>query len=189
MKTFKQYVNVSEAIAYHLAEDVPFAENVYRMHSDGFYKFFTEARRLYAEGHLEVYNTFDIELLESDIGEFGEYEGEMVPLDAPFAEYELDEEDEKQPIGKPMRGGPKKFYVFVRKPDGGVKKVTFGDKGGSSTGQTLTAKFTNPEARKSFVARHKCSQQTDRTSAAYWSCRLPHYAKALGLSGGGSFFW
>lgn len=191
MKTFKQYVNVQEAIAYHLAEGIPFAENVYRMHSDGFYQFFLEAKKMFQEGQFEAINSFDVELLESDIGEFGEYEGEIVPLDAPFAELDLAEEEggEKQPIGKPMRGGPKKFYVFVRKPDGGIKKVTFGDKGGSSTGQTLTAKITNPEARKSFAARHKCSQQTDRTSAAYWSCRLPYYAKSLGLSGGGSFFW
>lgn len=191
MKTFKQYVNVNEAIAYHVAEGIPFADNVYRMHSDGFYQFFLEARRRYAEGELEVLTQFDAELMESDIGEFGEYEGEMVPLDAPFVEYEtLDEEDDaKEPIGKPKRGGPKKFYVFVKKPDGGVKKVTFGDKGGSSTGQTLTAKINDPEARKSFVARHKCSQQNDRTSAAYWSCRLPYYAKSLGLSGGGNFFW
>lgn len=191
MKTFKQYVGVQEAISYHVAEGIPFADNVYRMHSDAFYQFFVEAKRLYAEGELEVASYFDAELLESDIGEFGEYEGEVVPLDAPFAEYDLQEEEggEKQPIGKPVRGGPKKFYVFVKKPDGGIKKVTFGDKGGSSTGQTLTAKINNPEARASFVARHKCSQQNDRTSAAYWSCRLPHYAKALGLSGGGSFFW
>ena len=36
---------------------------------------------------------------------------------------------------------------------------------------------------------HKCDQQNDKTKAAYWACRLPRYAKQLGLSGGGSFFW
>ena len=44
-------------------------------------------------------------------------------------------------------------------------------------------------ARKSFAARHKCAQQKDRTSAAYWACNLPRYAKSLGLSGGGNFYW
>lgn len=191
MKTFRQHVDPIDAISYHLTENVPFADNVYRIHSDGFYQFFIEARRMYQEGIFEPINSFDKELLESDVGEFAEYEGEMVPLDAPFVEYEeLDEEDEKDPpIGKPKRGGPKKFYVFVRKPDGGIKKVTFGDVGGSSTGKTLTAKINDPEARKSFAARHQCSTQNDRTSAAYWSCRLPYYAKSLGLSGGGNFFW
>lgn len=183
MKKFGQHVNVNEAIAYHVSNDIPFSESVYRMHSDGFYQFFLEAKRLYQEGTLVVEDSFDRELLETDIGEFGLYEGAEVPLDAPFIA-----EEENQPIGKPMRGGPKKFYVFVKDGDR-VKKVTFGDKGGSSTGKTLTAKINDPEARRSFAARHKCSSQTDRTSAAYWSCRLPHYAKALGLSGGGNFFW
>ena len=187
IKTFKQFVDVSDAIDYHLAEGVSFADNVYRIHSDGFYQFFIEAKRLYNEGAITVSDAFDRELLEGNIGEFEEYEGESVPLDAPFVVEEAEGNDE--PIGKPMRGGPKKFYVFVKKPDGGVKKVTFGDVGGSSTGQTLTAKINNPEARASFAARHRCSQQNDKTSAAYWSCRLPRYAKALGLSGGGSFFW
>lgn len=188
MKKFKQFVDVTEAINYHLETKTPFCESIYRIHSDGFYQFFLEAKRMYQAGELEVTDFFDRELLESDIGEFGLYEGVEVPLDAPFVAEEA--EDKKDPpIGKPMRGGPKKFYVYVKTAEGKVKKVTFGDKGGSSTGQTLTAKINNPEARASFAARHQCSTQNDRTSAAYWSCRLPRYAKSLGLSGGGSFFW
>jgi hypothetical protein len=26
-------------------------------------------------------------------------------------------------------------------------------------------------------------------NAGYWACRLPKYAKSLGLKGGGSYFW
>lgn len=29
----------------------------------------------------------------------------------------------------------------------------------------------------------------DKTTAGYWACNLPRYAKQLGLSGGGNFFW
>jgi len=50
-------------------------------------------------------------------------------------------------------------------------------------------KLKNPEARKSFAARHKCDQQKDKTKAAYWACNLPRYAKSLGMSGGGNFYW
>ena len=64
-----------------------------------------------------------------------------------------------------------------------IKKVTWGD----TTG--LKVKLGNEKARKSFAARHKCSQQKDKTTASYWACRLPHYAKQLGLSDGGNFFW
>ena len=78
------------------------------------------------------------------------------------------------PIGKPKRGGPKAYYVYVR-DKGKIKKITFGSGG-------LRAKINNPKARKAFAARHKCSQAKDRTTARYWSCRLPRYAKQLGLS-------
>jgi hypothetical protein len=102
----------------------------------------------------------------------------------PYYNKNIKEEDEKDPpLNKPKRGGPKKFYVYVRKPDGGIKKVTWGD----TTG--LSVKMNDPEARKSFAARHQCSTQKDRTSAAYWACNTPRYAKQLGLAGGGSFYW
>lgn len=69
------------------------------------------------------------------------------------------------PLGKPMRGDVKKSKVFVKDPQtGNVKKVNFGD-------PNMTIKKTNPARRKSFRARHKCSQKKDRTTAGYWSCR------------------
>ena len=87
------------------------------------------------------------------------------------------------PIGKPKRGGPKAYYVYVRDPKTKrIKKVTFGSGG-------LRAKIRNPKARKAFAARHKCSQKNDRTKASYWSCRLPRYAKQLGLGANMNTFW
>jgi ABC-type lipoprotein release transport system permease subunit len=94
-----------------------------------------------------------------------------------------EEKEEKQPeLNKPKVGGSKKYYVYVKDGDK-IKKVSWGD----TTG--LKVKLDNPEARKSFVARHKCDTKNDKTQAGYWACRLPYYAKQLGLSGGGSFFW
>ena len=87
------------------------------------------------------------------------------------------------PIGKPKRGGPKAYYVYVRDPKTKrIKKVSFGSGG-------LRAKIRNPKARKAFAARHKCSQKNDRTKASYWSCRLPRYAKQLGLGANMNTFW
>ncbi len=88
------------------------------------------------------------------------------------------------PIGKPKRGGSKKFYVFVRKPGGGIKKVSFGMAGGG-----LRAKLNNPKARRAFAKRHNCAQAKDRTTARYWSCRLPRYAKLLGFKTSFSGYW
>lgn len=80
-------------------------------------------------------------------------------------------------LNKPKRGGPKKFYVYVRDPKTkNVKKVSWGDKG-------LSVKAKNPGAVRSFVARHKCKQKKDKTKAGYWACRTPRY-KSLGVKGG-----
>ena len=97
----------------------------------------------------------------------------------------LNESDDKKktpPIGKPKRGGSKKFYVYVRYK-GKIKKVSFGD----TTG--LSAKINNPEARRAFAARHDCKNKKDRTKASYWSCRLPRYSRLLGLKSSFSGFW
>ena len=56
-------------------------------------------------------------------------------------------------------------------------------------GGGLHAKLNNPKARKAFAARHKCAQKTDRTKPSYWSCRLPRYAKLLGLKSTFSGYW
>lgn len=73
-------------------------------------------------------------------------------------------------LGKPSRtpGGPKKFSVYVKNPKtGNVKKVNFGD-------PNMEIKRDNPKRRKNFRARHGCGtgRASDRTKAAYWSCRL-----------------
>ena len=100
---------------------------------------------------------------------------------------ELDEADKKKknpPIGKPKRGGSKKFYVYVKDPKTKrIKKVSFGD----TTG--LRAKLNNPKARRAFAARHDCKNKKDRTKASYWSCRLPRYAKLLGFKTSFSGYW
>jgi len=68
------------------------------------------------------------------------------------------------PLGKPMSGDVKKSKVYVRKPNGKVVKVNFGDK-------KMTIKKSNPKRRKSFRARHNCANPGPRWKARYWSCR------------------
>ena len=86
-------------------------------------------------------------------------------------------------LNKPKRGGSKKFYVYVRDPkSGNIKKVSFGQAG-------MSAKINNPKARAAFSKRHNCPAKTDKTKASYWSCRLPRYAKQLGLKSNFSGFW
>jgi hypothetical protein len=178
---------LSEGILYHIDNKKPLTEHLFRAGSEKYFKLWEEARMLYSRDLLEVKgDDLDI-LIETDLGHFGEYNGQRVPLDFIFEEIEeINEADKKKknpPIGKPKRGGSKKFYVYVRKPGGGIKKVSFGD----TTG--LSAKINNPQARKAFSARHDCPNKKDRTKASYWSCRLPRYAKLLGLKSNFSGFW
>lgn len=100
---------------------------------------------------------------------------------------QLDEAKNKKkkdpPIGKPKRGGSKAYYVYVRDPKTKrIKKVSFGSGG-------LRAKIRNKKARNAFAKRHRCSEKNDRTKASYWSCRLPRYAKQLGLGANMNTFW
>ena len=171
---------VSKAILEHIERGVPFRECIFRPGSKSFREFYRGLRNLNAYGLLEM-DWEDEELLETDIGELIKIEGEIVPLDVPFlAEEELDEAEyngKTVKLNSPKRGGPKKFYVYVKNPKTGrVKKVTWGDKG-------LSVKAKNPGAVKSFVARHKCKQKNDKTKAGYWACRTPRY-KSLGVKGG-----
>jgi len=159
-------------------------ENVYRAGSKMYFQYFVNLRERYEAGEYKPQSLADQEILESNLGDFAQFNGQWIPLDQIMYDDHLVEkaEGENKPLNKPMRGGPKKFYVYVKDGDR-IKKVTWGD----TTG--LKVKINDPAARKSFAARHKCSEQNDKTSAAYWACRLPRYAKSLGLSGGGSFFW
>jgi hypothetical protein len=178
---------LSENLRYHVENKLPLTENTFRYGSKSFLNLWAEARSLYLREVIHV-NNDDKEILEeTDLGNYGLYEGVQVPLDLLLLENEeLEEAEGKKknpPIGKPKRGGSKKFYVYVRKPGGGVKKVSFGD----TTG--LSAKINNPEARRAFAKRHDCANKKDRTKASYWSCRLPRYAKLLGLKSSFSGFW
>jgi hypothetical protein len=88
--------------------------------------------------------------------------------DLPWVEdTELEEAEyrgRKVKLGKPMRGDVKKFKVYVKNPKGNVVKVNFGD-------PNMRIKKSNPARRKSFRARHNCSNPGPRHKARYWSCR------------------
>lgn len=69
-------------------------------------------------------------------------------------------------LNKPFRtpSGPKKFSVYVKNEKGNVVKVNFGD-------PNMEIKRDDPARRKSFRARHNCSNPGPKTKARYWSCK------------------
>jgi hypothetical protein len=184
-----------EAVEYHIQNNLSLVENVYRPGSEMFFAMILEAKRLYAEGLYTPKDEYEQDLLESDIGEVAEYNGEQVLLDYPYEE-DMEEcwkgytqkgmkkkgdkmvpncvpmEEENDPtkgkgIGKPFRsrgGGA----VYVRNEKGNVIKVNFSQSG-------MKKRFNEPARVKSFVARHNCYGNKDKTSASYWACRWPRY--------------
>ena len=82
--------------------------------------------------------------------------------DLPLEEAEY--QGKKVKLNDPIRGGSKKFYVYVKNAKGNIVKVSFGD----TTG--LSIKRDDPARRKSFRARHNCDTAKDKTTARYWSC-------------------
>lgn len=175
MKHIKQFADFSEGLKYHLVNSMPITENVFRPGSKQFFSILEEARNLFDEGTL-VLEGIDKELYEStEIGHFDTFNGKRVALDIPMeVEEELNEAEyhgKEVELNHPMRGGTKKYHVYVKNPKTGkVKKIAFGDVHGG-----LTAKVSNPKARKAFAARHNCDMKKDKTKAGYWACRLTKY--------------
>lgn len=77
-----------------------------------------------------------------------------------------EEKNKGKKLNKPFRtpDGPKKFSVYVKNEKGNIVKVNFGD-------PNMSIKRDSPERRKSFRARHNCSNPGPKTKARYWSCR------------------
>ena len=234
---------LSEGLKYHMDNDMPLTEHVYRAGSQSYFNLWAEARALYSRGILEVTGD-DLEVLtETDLGHYGMFEGKKVPLDFPIELNEnriiiktnrkrlaIDKEDlqrlksgkdivgysikypgqeewvlakdkweiegplkeakkkakkNTKKLNKPMRdsSGGKAYKVYVKDPKTkNIKTVRFGSGG-------LRAKINDKKARNAFAKRHKCSQKKDKTKASYWSCRLPRYAKLLGLKSNFGGFW
>ena len=183
---------LSEGLKYHMDNNMPLTEHVYRAGSQKYFELWAEARALYTRGILEVTDN-DLEVLtETDLGHFGIVDGQKVPLDFPIelTEGEIDEAKKKakknnKKLNKPMRdsSGGKAYKVYVKDPKTKkVKTVRFGSGG-------LRAKINDKKARNAFAKRHKCAQKKDKTKAGYWSCRLPRYAKLLGLKSNFGGFW
>jgi hypothetical protein len=180
---------LSEGLKYHMDNARPLTEHVFRAGSENYFNLWAEARALYARNILEVQGD-DLEvLLETDLGHFGMVDGKKVPLDFPI-ELTIDEakkakKKNTKKLNKPMRdsSGGKAYKVYVKDPKTkNIKTVRFGSGG-------LRAKINDKKARNAFAARHKCSQKKDKTKAGYWSCRLPRYAKLLGLKSNFGGFW
>ena len=87
------------------------------------------------------------------------YDGRKVTLNKPMSNPENPKKKSKVYVstGKKLKSGKHKGQVRA-------KKVQFGD-------PNMRIKKSNPKRRKSFRARHNCSNPGPKTKARYWSCK------------------
>jgi len=186
---------ISEGLRYHLDNQISLSENIYRYGSESFFNLINEVRKLHSSNKVNL-SYKDEELLKTDIGRKAMFEGKEVWLDIPMEDNEILTESKFRgktvKTSSPQRSssGGKAYRVYVsgcskktKSNPSGVKQIRFGSGG-------LKAKLSNKDAKKSYNARHGCSKgrHNDKCKAGYWSCRLPRYAKKLGLSGGGTWW-
>jgi hypothetical protein len=200
---YESTATLEEAVQYHLDNKISFTENVFRPGSEMFFEMISEAKRLYTEGKYQPKDEWEKDMLKSNIGEIAEFEGQQVVLDYPVEEgleeacwsgytqkgmkkkgdkmvpncVPVNEEDKTngKGIGKPWQEGGG-GAVYVRVGDG-VRKISFSKSG-------MKKKYMDPAATRSFVARHHCLTNKDKTSASYWACRWPRF-----FSNSGKTWW
>ncbi len=125
------------------------------------------------EESIAVGDHFDLELddilIETEVVDITADGVVILADDTALAYINLELEEAKYqgkevPLGKKLPGDVKKSKVYVKKPNGKVVKVNFGDK-------KMRIKKSNPKRRKSFRARHNCKNPGPRWKARYWSCK------------------
>ena len=84
---------LSEGLKYHLDNNKPLTEHLYRAGSKEYFNLFAEARALYARNILE-FSGEDLNILvETDLGHYGVFEGKKVPLDFPMLDEGVNNRD------------------------------------------------------------------------------------------------
>jgi len=186
VKTFESYSNptdISQGLLYHIDNNIPLMESVYRIESDQWLNMINESRLLWEKNIIDLTED-DVFLISTDAGEFGLYEGEKVMLDVPFIPNdELEEKlleaeykGRKVNLNKPFRtpGGPRKFAVYTKNENGKVVLVRFGQPG-------MRVRNDDPAASKSFRARMRCDSPGPRWKPRWWACNVVRYRKLLGI--------
>ena len=164
-------VMISEGLQYHLDNQIPLNENVYRYGSEEYFNLINEVRSLYKESNIDL-SLLDEELVKQSIGDKGVYEGKDVWLNFPMEEvrlYEAKHNGREVSLNSPKKTGSQN-YVYVTgclKDKSKVKKITYGS--------AMKDKLKDPDRRKAFAARHGCEGLSlkDKCTKKYWACRKP----------------
>jgi hypothetical protein len=168
----KKKAFVSKELKHHLDNKISLHETEFKYGSEKHINLLKEVKELYNKGVISLNETDEFMINEFDpkpikVKGVGEVYLGLIQEDYESDEQLLSEavyQGRKVQLGKRMAGDVKKFKVYVRNEKGNVVKVNFGQKG-------VKIKKNNPARRKSFRARHNCTNPGPRWKARYWSCR------------------
>jgi hypothetical protein len=80
---------MTENMQYHVKNKLAITENTFRYGSQSFLDLWAEARYLYSRNAIHVNDDDKEIIIETNLGDYGMYEGQKVPLDMPMLENEL----------------------------------------------------------------------------------------------------
>ena len=159
-------IDISEGLKFHIVNNKPILENVYKKGTDKFNDLLEECRDLYMNGDLELSDD-DLSFIMEN--EYGPIENTNYTVGNMLNEAEY--QGRKVQLGKIMQGDIKKFKTYVKNDKGKVVKVNFGFGGKSAKGKRMVIKKNNPARRKSFRARMRCDNPGPRWKPKFWACR------------------
>ncbi len=175
---------ISEGLKYHIDNQIPLSENIYRIGSKEYMKLYTEARSLYSRGKLDVNEADKYFLTETHVGGFGMFEGKRVPLDIPMISEQMDLEDEianeefgmdydqlgpnekewvRDEIDNMSMNENKEYYVTVNRGHGDGKRLVT-----SAESDYEEPRVFSKEEAEEYVKRVKNSGATPGRIASYW---------------------
>jgi hypothetical protein len=174
-ENLKARIVMTENMQRHIDTKKPLFETTLPYGSKEYLNLWVEARYLYSRGALNLEGIDKEKVTETNLGEYGMYEGKKVPLDLPILDENIINEAEYQgrkvTLNKPMQGDIKKFKVYVKNAKGKVVKVNFGFGGKSAKGKRMVIKAKNPKRRAAYRKRHNCDNPGPKWKANYWSCK------------------
>ena len=86
---------MTENMQHHVKNKLPITENTFRYGSESFLDLWAEARYLYSRNTIHVNDDDKHIILETNIGEYGIYDGKKVPLDMIMEEKDKEIKDER----------------------------------------------------------------------------------------------
>ena len=127
IKLVNLLVETTPGLNYHLKHRLPISENIYRYSSNAFIQLFVEARTLHRDGYLQLCENDRILLEETNIGEYGDFEGQKVPLDLPMVEEDIAVRNPKLPRAGEYGGDVEKNMIVIDKDNNQLRVIDITD--------------------------------------------------------------